>query len=564
MRIVYSLFAILVGLLSLTAAITAGTETPIADAAMNRDLETVRSLIKQAADVNAAQGDGMTALHWAALNGDRAMAEMLLSAGANVRSATRLGAYTPLFMAAKTGQADIVEALLKSGADPKSVASNGVTVLMMAASSGDTRSVSILLDRGADPNAKETERGQTALSFAAFFDRPDTINVLVAHGADVNLASKFVPPPAAPKRGAPTGAAVQNPAAGTAPAGVPAKPAAADAKPAPARPVDADEVTKGNGAPRGLLTPLMYAARQGSLEAARVLIAHGARLDAVNGDKSTALVLAIINGHFDLAKMLAERGADVNLASIDGAIPLYVVANTQWARKSFQAQPSPRYDKTTYIELMNTLLDHGADPNARISKDLWYSEYNRTLESSTAAGATAFWKCAEVGDVDGMRLLVSRGADPNVTNNDGVTPLLIAAGAGVHGNDDVTAPSGRLAAVKYLIEELHSDVNAADRSTRGGQAAIQVAPPQPDVQQPLGARKGLGGFTALHNAAARGDNAMILYLVSRGANPAAVTAAGITVADMANGPRERIQPYPETVALLQMLGSRSNHRCVSC
>src|SRR5439155_21969668 len=127
-------------------------------------------------------------------------------------------------------------------------------------------------------------------------------------------------------------------------------------------------------------TPLMYAARQGSLEAARALVDGGANLDAVSADKSSALVLAIINGHFDLAKILVESGADANLASADGASPLYVVANTQWARKSFQPQPSPRYDRTSYLELMIALMDRGANPNARLNKDLWYSEYNRTLE----------------------------------------------------------------------------------------------------------------------------------------------------------------------------------------
>lgn len=571
MRIRSTLCLFLTGLLCMTALIAAATESRVADAAMNRDKDAVRSLIKQAVDVNAAQGDGMTALHWAALNGDAETVQMLLYAGANIKAATRLGAYTPLFMAAKTGRASVVEALIKAGADPKSAASNGVTALMMAASSGDSESVKLLLDRGADANARETERGQNALAFAATFNRPEAVKILLAHGADPNVASKFIPPPAAPRRGAANANSNAAPAASRGSAATPpppnANPATVDAK--PKAPVDPDEVTKGAGSPRGSLTPLMYAARQGSLEAAGALLDGGAKLDTVSADKSTALVLGIINGHFDVAKMLVDRGADVNLASQDGASPLYVVANTQWARKSFQPQPSPRYDKTTYLDLMTALLDRGANPNARLNKDLWYSEYNRTLEASSAAGATPFWKCAEVGDVDGMRLLVSRGADPDAANNDGVTPLLIAAGAGVHGNDDVTAPMGRLAAVKYLVEELRADVNAADVSIRGGQAAIQVAPPAqgqdtPQQQQPLGARKGLGGFTALHNAAARGDNAMILYLVSMGASVEAVTKNGITVVDMANGPRERIQPYPETVALLEMLGARNSHRCVSC
>jgi hypothetical protein len=195
-------------------------------------------------------------------------------------------------------------------------------------------------------------------------------------------------------------------------------------------------------------------------------------------------------------------------------------------------------------------------------------------------GTTAFWKCAEVGDIDGMRLLVSRGADPTLASSEGVTPLLMAAGAGVHGNDDISAPVGRLAAVKYLVEEVHLDVNAADT---GGNARIQgnvqepqqaqqpgqgqqqaQAQQQQQQQQQQGFGRPSGGFTALHSAAARGDNEMIIYLVSKGAKVDAVSKNGVSVVDMANGPRQRIQPYPETVALLQMLGSKNSHKCVSC
>jgi ankyrin repeat protein len=309
-----------------------------------------------------------------------------------------------------------------------------------------------------------------------------------------------------------------------------------------------------------------------------VLTESGANLNALNGDKSTALLLTIINGHFDIAKYLVEHGADVNLFSLDGATPLYGVVNTQWARKSFHPQPSTKYEKTSYLDLMTLLLDRGADPNVRLYKELWYSEYNFSLQSASAAGTTAFWKCAEVGDIDGMRLLVSRGANPTVASNEGVTPLMMAAGAGVHGNDDISAPVGRLAAVKYLVEEVRLDVNAADT---GGNTRIQgniqqpqqAQQPQPgqqqaqqqqQQQQQQGFGRPSGGFTALHSAAARGDNEMILYLVSKGAKVDAVSKNGVSVVDMANGPRQRIQPYPETVALLQMLGAKNSHKCVSC
>jgi ankyrin repeat protein len=268
--------------------------------------------------------------------------------------------------------------------------------------------------------------------------------------------------------------------------------------------------------------------------------------------------------------------------------------NTQWARHSGYPQPTPKYEKTSYLELMKLLLDRGADPNARLVKELWYSEYNFSLESASAVGTTAFWKCAEVGDIDGMKLLVSRGADPDIASRDGVTPLLMASGAGTHGNDDVTAPPGRMAAIRYLVEELHANVNAADTGggQRGGggnaqqqqQLAVQLAtdanngkpPSEAQIAEQLkqiqqrqqGQQEGFGGrgggVTALHNAASRGDTEMILYLVSKGARVDAVANNGASVADLANGPRQRIQPYAETVALLEMLGSKNSHKCVSC
>jgi ankyrin repeat protein len=260
-------------------------------------------------------------------------------------------------------------------------------------------------------------------------------------------------------------------------------------------------------------------------------------------------LFAALNGHFDLAKFLVERGADVNIPSLDGATPLFAIVNTQWAPKSDTPQPTTKYEQTHYLDVVKLMLDKGADPNARLMKDLWYST---SKESTNLAGATPFWKCASVGDVDCMRYLVSRGADPGIGNVDGVTPLLVAAGAGFHGNGELTTPFGRLTAVRYLIEELHTDVNVADTAPATGR------------NDTMNTARAAGGFTALHNAAARGDNVMILYLVSKGARVDAVSKNGTTVADMANGPRQRVQPNQSTIALLEMLGSSNSHKCISC
>jgi len=203
----------------------------------------------------------------------------------------------------------------------------------------------------------------------------------------------------------------------------------------------------------------------------------------------------------------------------------------------FYPQPSTRLEKNSHLDLLKALLDRGADPNARLLKDLWYTGYNGGGGNLAAAGATAFWRAAHSGDVDAMRLLMSRGANPNIASSNGVYPLLMSAGAAYQGTDEVVVPQGRMASVRYLVDELHVDVNATDSK---------------------------GGFSAVHHAAHRGDTEMIVYLVSRGAKVDIVAKNGQTTVDMANGPRQRVQPYQETITLLMGLGASNNHKCVSC
>jgi ankyrin repeat protein len=299
----------------------------------------------------------------------------------------------------------------------------------------------------------------------------------------------------------------------------------------------------------GGLTPLLYAARQGHFETVRTLLDAGVDINQVSADKTTPLMMAIINGHFDLGMYLLERGANPKLATVAGGTPLYRVIDLQWAPKSFYPQPNARQEKVTYLELMKALLARGADPNARLAAQLWYTGYGFELDGVEPAGATPFWRAAQVGDVDAMKLLVAQGADPNIATNEGVTPLLVAAGDGYHGNDAVTVPYGRMPAVKYLVEECHADVNAADK--KAGESTVTT-------------HTNSRAYTPIHSAAARGDNEMILYLVSKGARVDMVGKNGLTAADMANGPRERIQPFPETIKLLISLGSKFSNRCISC
>jgi ankyrin repeat protein len=260
------------------------------------------------------------------------------------------------------------------------------------------------------------------------------------------------------------------------------------------------------------------------------------------------------------------------LASDNGVTPLYAAVNVQWAPRAQYPQPRAYLQqKLTYLDFMKLLLDKGVDPNARLLKKVWYQEYNFPLLAIDEVGATPFWRAAYASDVDAMKLLVSYGADPNIptlkpagrpragdagngrenledvsglppvpVGGPGIPPIVAAAGTGFGegyaGNSHRTAPGGFLPAMKYLVDELHADPNARDHE----------------------------GNTALHNAAARGDNEMILYLVSKGADVKAVNRAGETTADMANGPSQRISPLPDTIALLEKLGSKNNHHCKSC
>jgi ankyrin repeat protein len=537
------------------------------------------------------------------------MATLLLRAHASTKAVTRIGAYTPLHVASEAGSGPIVVALLKAGADPAALTTTGVTPLHLAALAGSVPAITALLDRGANANVKEPEWGQTPLMFAAVQGRADAVRVLLARGADPSITAKVVDLMARAaedrvarrernqtladlrkQQGAdsqpgwhPNSRQVQQ--AVRAALAVEKQDPKLVAQAAKNTPDDTPAPTAANNggdedAPgytelvgvQGGLTALLLAVREGYAETVKALIDGGAKIDQPSAaDHTTPLLLAAINGHYDLAKALIDRGADPNLASDAGATPLYAVINKEWAPSSRTPQPAYQLNqKITYLELMKALLEAKADPNVRLKKSLWYTTYNRDNLRVDFRGATPFWRAAYGTDLAAMKLLLAYGAKPDVPtlkpparagrggrggggpredvsglppvpdDGPGVWPIHAASGVGYGqgyaANDHRHAPDSWLPVVKFLVEELHADVNARDYN----------------------------GYTPLHNAAARGDNEMIRYLVSKGADVKAVARSGQTTADMANGPVQRISPFLETVALLESLGSKNSHKCVSC
>ena len=574
--------------IALTAWMHAAS-APVADAAMARDREAVKTLLKGGADVNAAQGDGMTALHWAARNGDAELTQMLLFAGANVKATTRLGGYTPLMMAAEQGHATVIAALVSGGADAKAANALGTTALMLAAQSGNPQAVTTLVENGAEIEAREKTFGQTPLMFAVSMNRVDAIKALIKAGSNIKATSKvnnvgnlsgaqqeFLASASgsgnqAGGNGTGRNGQVVAPGAGQAPAagaGGGGGRGGGGGKPGIDRPFFYNELIGTQGGHSALI----LAARSGYVDAVKILVAAGADVNQISvGDKTSPMLIAAINGHFDLAKWLLDQGANPNAASENGVTPLYAALNVTWAPRALYPQPRAfNQQQITYLDFMKALLDKGADPNTRLTKKVWYSEYNFDLAGVDEVGATPFWRAAFAGDVPAMQLLFDHGADPNIytmrpagrrplgdagaareskdvsglapipLGGPGIPALQAAAGVGFGegfaANSHIHSPAGFLPGIKWMIEVAGADVNAVDHD----------------------------GNTALHHAAARGDVESILYLVSKGADVTRVNREGNTVADMANGPVQRVQPWPEALKLLEKLGSKNNHKCVSC
>jgi len=357
--------------------------TPLLDAARTFHHETALALIESGADVTAAENDGTTALHWAAYAGDESLVDGLLAAGADPNAINRY-CLTPLQAAAEGGFAGPVASLLAAGADPNAVLPEGETILMTAAHSGDPVVLEALLAAGADIEARDHFYGETALIFATIENHARAVELLVEHGADVNGASAAMD--------------YESRRAGQSILGL------------------------------GEWTPVMYAARENALDAGRALIAAGADLDVQDPDGATALVIAIINAHYEFANMLIDAGADTNLADTEpGMGPLYAAVDMHRLAVGHGRGTPPPVGLLTAVDTARYLLEHGADPNASLKKPI-LTRTHTIGDTALGEGATPLLRAAKSGDIEMVRLLVEFGADPLAKMPNGTTALHFAAG----------------------------------------------------------------------------------------------------------------------------------------
>ena len=473
------------------AVVSLTGQTSLLNAVKSGDREAVRTLLKSRADVNAPEADGTTALHWAVRADDLETARLLLSAGASAKASNRYGV-TPLSLAATNGNAAMVGTLLKAGADPKAPLPGGQTILMTAARTGNPDAVKLLLGPGADVNARESTYGETALMWAVAENHPGAAKLLIEHGADINVRSNQLE--------------------------------------YPKDRFGLEGVT--TVLPHGSWTPLMYAARQGSLAATRTLIEAGAELNLTDPDGTTALALAIINSHFDAAALLAEKGADPNLADTAGMAALYAAVDMNTLGEVYGHPARKVSDELSAVDLMKVLLTHGANPNAQL-KSATLIRAHTPGEGTLGEGTTPLMRAAKNGDAAAMRMLVDHGADPSRTQKNGGTALMLAAGLG-RGQGafakDYATEAELLEGVKVLVER-GADVNAANNT----------------------------GQTALHVAVQTSDD-IVKYLAGHGAKLDAKDKQGRTPLDVAlGGGRGRaggaVAARPATAELLRQLMS---------
>ena len=487
--------------------ILTAAERPLVQAAAAGDMAAVRAFVKQGQDVNAAGEDGATALHWVVRAEDLETTEMLIQAGANVSAANAFG-ITPAYLAAETGHAALLRRLLDAGAAVETTDRTGDTLLMAAVRAGKIDAVQLLLDRGAQVDAAEPELGHTALMYAVRKNHAPLVRLLIERGARLDARTRTGAKPAA----RPPGAGGGSHGVGIVRSGVPPQ---GEQQPAP-----------------GGMTPLLFAARDGRLAAAEALVAARADLDAADPNGMTPLLMALTNNQLDVAQLLVDKGADVKAADWWGRTPLWAAVEIRNLDMRSGATENG-VDRDAALRVIESILARGVDVNARVKE---FPPQRRhllplgSLEWVDFTGQTPFIRAAQSADVTVMRLLLTKGADPQLTTFNGTSALMAAAGVNwVIGQTFSESPARWLEAVQLCLE-LGNDVNAVNEM----------------------------GLAAAHGAANRGSDDVIELLARRGARldvpdkhgrTPYVWAEGVFLAT--NSPVAK----PSTMALLKKLTS---------
>ena len=483
------------------------TDVRLAEAAKNGDVAAVRALLEQKADVNESGPDGTAPLYWAIQSDDMATAQLLIRAGADVKTPNRYG-ITPIQIAVANGNVDMIRTLLDAGADPNTVDPANQTALIGAVRSGELEAVRVLLDRGVKVDWADPTYGQTALMFAVREASPAIVDLLIKKGASINVRTRTGATPAFRPANPPGGG---SHGVGIVRSGLP---------------------ERGNRQPiPGSMTPLLYAARDGKLDAVKLLVATGADVNQVEANGISTLLMAIGNNRMDVARFLIEKGADVNHADWYGRTPLWQAVEVRNMDLDSGTYENYVENREEILELVVRLLEQGANPNARTKE---VPPWRRTmlplgsLEWADFVGMTPFIYAARSADLNVMRLLLKHGADPNITPLAGTTALMAAAGINwvvkqtySESNDDF------LKAVEFLYG-LGQDVNAVNSM----------------------------GLRAIHGAANRGSDDIIKFLVSKGAKLDVKDSEGRSPLEWAEGvflATHPPEPKPSSIALLKDL-----------
>jgi len=433
------------------------------------DRATALALARDAVEVAAVEADGTTALHYAVQQGDAELVERLVRTGADVNAANRY-AVTPLKLAAINGDAKLLTMLLDAGGDVTTRGKDGETLLMTVARGGHVEAARLLIERGAEVDARELWHGQTALMWAAAQGHPAMLRELLAHGADVNARSNEEQ----------------------------------WERQRTSEPRD-------KWLPPGGLTPLLVAARENCLACVPVLVEAGADVNATTPDGISAVVIALINGHFDVAGALLEAGTDPNLADYTGRTALYAAIDFNTMVKSNRPAPKVLENRLTGLDVARIALERGADANAQQTRLAPYrAKLDRGNDGMLGAGTTAFLRAAKAGDVPAMKLLLEHGADPTLgVTRSGISPLMAAAGLGTSEADTTGRQKTQAQAIEaiQLLLDRGIDVNA--------QAS--------------------DGQTAVHGAAMQGYDDVIRFLAAQGAKLDTPDKDGFTPLDVALG-----------------------------